>query len=269
MYWETSTNGVDWSAHQKLAGIGGHYQVSNVRSNNLIGTFFNRHPGGNVDKRTDLYYLQTTNFGVTWTTAAGVPVSVPVTTTNNPARVIDYAGQGKLMYTLDLDFDAKGHPVLLYIVSGFHQPGPAGDPREWKITRWTGTQWITSTVTTSTHNYDFGSLYLQADRWLIIGPTEPGPQFHGAGGEMALWSSVNQGLTWTKDRQITTNSVYNHTYARRPLHAKDPFFAFWADGDPDQFSPSRLYFGDSTGTIVWQLPYDMSGGFAKPLRIAY
>jgi hypothetical protein len=269
LYWETSTNSVDWSAHQKLAGIGGHYQVSNVRSNNLIGTFFNRHPGGNVDKRTDLYYLQTTNFGVTWTTAAGVPVSVPVTTTNNPARVIDYAGQGKLMYTLDLDFDANGHPVLLYIVSGFHQPGPAGDPREWKITRWTGTQWITSTVTTSTHNYDFGSLYLQADRWLIIGPTEPGPQFHGTGGEMVLWSSVNQGLTWTKDRQITTNSIYNHTYARRPLHAKDPFFAFWADGDPDQFSPSRLYFGDSTGTNVWQLPYDMSGGFAKPLRIAY
>jgi len=49
-------------------------------------------------------------------------------------------------------------------------------------------------------------------------------------------------------RQITTNSVYNHTYARRPLNAKDPFFAFWADGDPAKVSPSRLYFSSSDGT---------------------
>ena len=69
LYWETSTNGINWSAHQKLAGIGGHYQVSNVRADGLVASFFNRHPGGNVDKRTDLYYVQTTNYGATWTTA--------------------------------------------------------------------------------------------------------------------------------------------------------------------------------------------------------
>ena len=32
-----------------------------------------------------------------------------------------------------------------------------------------------------------------------------------------------QGQTWAMTRQITTNSVYNHTYARRPLNATDPF----------------------------------------------
>ena len=70
-------------------------------------------------------------------------------------------------------------------------------------------------------------------------------------------------------RQITTNSVYNHTYARRPLNAKDPFFVFWADGDPTQLTPSRLYFGNSDGTHVWRLPYDMSSPWAIPQEISF
>jgi len=267
LYWETSTNGIHWSAHQKLAGIGGHYQVSNVRADGLVASFFNRHPGGDVDKRTDLYYVQTTNYGATWTTAAGLPLTLPLSTTNNPALVKDYASLGQLMYTCDLNFDTNGNPVLLYIVSHNYQPGPAGDPRTWTLARWTGAQWVFSAVCQSDHNYDMGSLYILPDRWLVIGPTQNGPQVWQTGGEMALWSSVDQGLTWTLTRQITTNSLYNHTYARRPLNAQDPFFAFWADGDPTQFTPSRLFFCNSDGTRVWQLPYDMSEVLTTPVQI--
>jgi len=264
LYWMTSSNGVTWSPHRKLAGIGGHYQVSNVRADGLVATFFNRHPGGNVDKRTDIYYAQTADYGATWTTAAGVPLVLPLTTTNNPARIFDLASEGKLMYTCDLNFDTNGHPVLLYIVSRHYQPGPGGDPREWTVARWNGTQWLTSVVCTSDHNYDMGSLYILPDKWLIIGPTQVGPQPWQTGGEMALWTSVDQGQTWTMTRQLTANSLYNHTYARRPLNAQDPFFAFWADGQPTQFSPSRLYFGDSSGSNVWRLPYEMTAPLATP-----
>lgn len=105
--------------------------------------------------------MQTTNCGSTWMTANGTPLTVPPTTTNNPARVIDYASQGKLMYTCDLSLCANGNPVLLYIVSSGHEPGPQKDPRTWTITRWNGTPWITSTVCQSDHNCDMGSLYLQ------------------------------------------------------------------------------------------------------------
>lgn len=266
LYWETSTNGVNWSAHQKLAGIGGHYQVSS-RHGEKVGTFFNRHPGGNVDRRTDLYYMQTTDMGATWTTVDGAPLTVPLTTTNNPARVIDYASQNKLMYTCDLNFDTNGNPVLLYIVSNGHQPGPDNAPRVWTITRWDGTQWITSEVCQSDHNYDMGSLYIRPDRWLIIGPTQVGPQVWQTGGEMALWSSEDLGQTWTMVRQITTNSIYNHTYARRPLNATDPFFALWADGNPTNVTPSRLYFSTSDGTTVRQLPYDMVEPIATPEQV--
>jgi hypothetical protein len=263
LYWQTSTNGINWSAHRKLAGISGHYQVSGVH-NGKVCTFFNRHPGGSVDKRTDLYFMQTTDFGETWTTADGTPLTVPVTTTNNPARVIDYSSQGRLMYTCDLNFDTNGNPLLLYVTSSNYQPGPAGNPREWTLARWTGTQWLTNVICLSDHNYDMGSLYVLPDRWLVIAPTQVGPQPWQTGGEMALWTSTDLGATWTMTRQITTNSIYNHTYARRPLNAADPFSAFWADGDPTQVTPSRLYFSNLEGTEVRRLPYDMPTLWATP-----
>ncbi|MBA4149535.1 MAG: BNR-4 repeat-containing protein [Verrucomicrobia bacterium] len=266
LYWETSADGTNWSGHQKLAGIGGHYQVSNTRDGK-VGTFFNRHPGGSVDKRTDLYYMQTTDFGSTWTTAGGTPLSIPLTTTNNPALIIDYAAQDKLVYGLDLNFDSNGYPVMLYITSAGYQPGPQNDPRTWTITRWNGSQWITSTVCQSDHNYDMGSLYINGTNWFIIGPTQTGPQPYQTGGEMALWSSQDEGLTWTLVRQITHSSTYNHTYARRPKNAADPFFAFWADGDPTTVSPSRLYFSNSDGTQVWKLPDDSPAPFSTPEEI--
>jgi len=173
------------------------------------------------------------------------------------------------MYTCDLNFDTNGRPVLLYVVSHHYQPGPAGSPRTWTIARWTGSQWVTSAVCQSDHNYDMGSLYIQPDRWLIIGPTQNGPQVWQTGGEMALWSSQDQGQTWTMVRQITTNSASNHSYARRPLNARDPFFVFWADGDPTQLGPSRLYFSNSDGTQVRQLPYDMPALLAVPQPVSY
>ena len=84
---------------------------------------------------------------------------------------------------------------------------------------------------------------------------------------MCLWVSNDHGAAWSMKRQITHNSSLNHNYARRPRAAHDPFFAFWADGNPDKFSESHLYFCDSSGEHVWQLPYDMTGDFAKPKEI--
>lgn len=269
LYWETSVDGVTWSADQKLAGIGGHYQVSNLHEESgKIGTFFNRHPGGNVDRRTDLYYAETADWGKNWTTVDGTKLEVPLTNAANPARVIEYSAQGKLMYTIDLCFDKKGHPVLLYIVSRNHKPGPEGAAREWTLTKWNGKEWETHVVCTSDHNYDFGSLFLRENEWTIIGPTEPGPQPYGTGGEIALWSSLDEGKSWTKKRQVTRNSRHNHAYVRRPLRARDPFYVFWADGDPGGFSESHLYFGNSDGSQYWRLPYEMKAEFATPEAMA-
>ncbi len=256
LFWKTSLDGCTWSEDHRLAGFDGHYQASGS-SGTKIGTFFNWHPGGDVDKRTNLYYAQTIDRGKTWTTADGSPLALPLDTVQNEARVIDLEAAGRCMYTCDLNFDQTGNPILLYVASGRGEPGPPGDPREWTITRWTGAEWITSVITTSDHNYDMGSLYIDGNTWRVIGPTETGPQPYGTGGEMALWVSHDAGASWTMKRQITADSEFNHSYARRPHNATDPFYAFWADGHPHRFSESRLYFCNSDGSRLRRLPLEL------------
>lgn len=266
LYWATSTDGVNWSAHQKMAGFGGHYQTSMERGGK-IGTAFNYHPGGNVDLRTNLYYMQTTDRGQTWTTVDGTPLTTPLSTVNNPALLVDYQAQGLLCYINDTNLDEQGNPYILYITSQNYAAGPGGDPRTWRLARWTGQQWVYSVVTTGDHNYDVGNLYIEGDTLRILGPTENGPQVYGTGGEVAMWISHDKGATWTRVRDVTTGSLYNHSYVRRPRHARDPFYAFWADGHALMKTDSRLYFCNRAGARVWRLPVSMSGDSARPERI--
>jgi hypothetical protein len=120
-------------------------------------------------------------------------------------------------------------------------------------------------VTTSGNNYDHGSLYIESDgTWRIIAPTELGPQPYNPGGEMVMWTSGDEGSTWTKVKQLTTGSAMNHTYARRPLEAHHDFYAIWADGHGREPSESNLYFTNRAGDHVWRLPAVMTGEFAKP-----
>ena len=58
--------------------------------------FFNRHPNGIVDRRTDLYYVESSDLGETWNTADQQPISIPVTEKNSPSRVEDYASLKKI-----------------------------------------------------------------------------------------------------------------------------------------------------------------------------
>lgn len=81
---------------------------------------------------------------------------------------------------------------------------------------------------------------------------------------METWVSRNQGHTWTKERVLTANSKFNHSYARRPLDAHPDFAAFWADGDPTALTPSHLYFSNADGTRVYRMPYSMTGQTALP-----
>jgi len=263
LYWETSADGRTWTPDALLAGFGGHYQVSADRGGR-VATAFNWHPGGNVDKRTNLYYVETDDFGRTWKTAGGRTVATPLRAAQNDALVRDFAAEGRLVYMKDLTFDAEGRPVILMIVSRDFRPGPQGDPREWTLAHWTGETWAFRVVTTSDHNYDMGSLYIEADRWRVLAPTDPGPQPWGTGGEMVLWESRDEGATWQRVRNVTAGSARNHAYARRPVGAHPDFYAFWADGNPFELSESHLYFTNQAGDCVWRLPPIMTEDFARP-----
>jgi hypothetical protein len=266
IYWSTSKDGRSWSTNQKLAGMGGHFQVSGAYGNKLV-TVFNYFPGGNLDKRTNLYLLQTEDIGKTWKTVDNKIVVPPLTDVHNEAIIKDYESEKKLVYINDLNFDSKGNPVILAIISRDFRPGPKGNPREWMVIHWKDNKWNFNKVCESPHNYDMGSLYITSNEWRIIGPTEPGPQKFGTGGEIALWISKDEGVTWSRSLNITSNSVRNNSYARRPLNAQKDFYCYWADGDADKPSISQLYFTNEKCNHVWVLPYDMKKDFQKPVRI--
>ena len=266
LYWNNSLDGKSWSADQKLAGMGGHYQVTNMYGEKLVSVF-NYHPGGNVDKRTNIYAVQSDDMGKTWSTVAGEKVTPPLIDPQNIALIRDYEAEHKLVYINDLNFDRSGNPVLLVIISNDFKPGPSGDPREWMIIHWKNNKWNFNKVCESTHNYDMGSLYIENNIWKIFGPTEPGPQKYGTGGEIVIWESKDEGMTWKKSRNITDKSIRNHSYVRRPLNAHEDFYAFWADGDADKFSESHLYFTNKQGNKIWELPYEMKEENEKPIRL--
>ncbi len=265
LYWSTSADGTNWADAQKLAGMGGHYQVSNKWKNKVV-TAFNYHPGGNVDKRTNLYLLQTEDMGKTWTTVEGKTVETPLREKLNDALVKDFETEGKLIYINDINFDALGNPVILVVVSNSYRPGPPGNLRDWVLIRWTGKEWVHYKVCSSTHNYDMGSLYIDGSEWMIIGPTSPGPQPLGTGGDMVQWQSVDDGHTWKSSKKLTGSNKRNHSYARRPSVMHPGFTAFWADGNADTMSESRLYFSDKKGN-VYALPYNMSKQYVKPEKV--
>jgi len=178
--------------------------------------------------------------------------------------VIDYAGQGLNVYLKDMGFDAQGNPVYLYITSRGHEPGPPNDPRTWRLTRWDGTAWQTTEICPADHNYDMGSLYILEDRWLVIGPTLPGPQPYHGGGEMVLWESRDQGKTWAMKVQITRDSEQNHNYARRPLKRPRPVLRLLGRRRPDAAEPVAPVLRRLQRPAGVASSYTMDQPFAEP-----
>ena len=244
----------------------GHYQVSEP-CGKKVGTAFNFHPKarGGLNWRTNLYYMESDDFGKTWHNAAGEELELPLTTRENPALVHDYFTPETNVYMKDITFDSAGRPIILVVTSRGWEAGPVNDPRVWITARWTGSEWDINGSIRSDNNYDTGSLYIESDNlWRIIGPTETGPQPYNPGGEVAMWTSTDQGRSWKKVKQLTRDSEYNHTYCRRPVNAHPDFYAIWADGHARQPSESRIYFTNRQGDHVWRLPEKMSGDTAKP-----
>ena len=239
--------------------------IRSWRQGRKVGVAFDRHPivegTQPLNRRTDLYYMQSDDFGRTWRNAAGEIIQVPVTNSVNPALVrrYDLGGDSRRnVYVKGVRFTPKGMPVILYVLSRGHRSGPGDGPREWWIAAWNGNAWdVKDTSIRSDSNYDFGFLDLGREdgRWRIVAATGKGPQPFNPGGEIECWSSEDGGKVWTKDRSVTSSSVRNHSYPRQPVDAHPDFFAFWADGDGRKLSRSCLYYCDSSMN-VFKMPYE-------------
>ena len=282
LFTTSSIDGDTWTSRKALAQIeSGQYQVSWIKlDGETVGSIFNVHPTGlGLDWRTDLYYVQTSDQAKTWQTIDGLTLVNNTGLNNDPltsrpdgpgdgAALVYDAAPGERVYLKDLNYDAAGNPVILFLTSPTHIPGDFGDPgpdRFVKTAHWTGVDWDINDVTTTDHNYDHGSLYVEGDgTWRIIAPFIDGPQLYGTGGEMGMWTSANEGHSWSLDSQLTSGSYHNHTYARRPLNAHDDFYAFWAEGNAFERSDVSLLYTNKSGD-VFQLPTDMTTDFAAPV----
>lgn len=258
-----TSDGVNWSQPKKISVAGrGSYQISGQsvnQSNRKLATAFNYHPVGEygktgLDWRTNLYYVETLDNGATWQTVDGTPVTLPLVTADvstSPMLVKDFMiPTWRNVYLNDIVFDAAGNPVITYITTASAQPGPDGGPRYWEIARWTGTEWVFSTIGEVDHGFDGGTLYIESDgTWRVIGAFMGGPQPYGTGGELEMYTSSDQGATWIKVMDVTSNSEFNHTHIRRPLNAQDDFYGFWADGHSREPSESNIYYCDKAGNV--------------------
>ncbi len=266
MFVMTSRDGLTWNEPLPLSRIAqGHYQVS-WSDGRRVATAFNYHPEkGGLNARTNLYYMASDDRGATWKNIAGTVLELPLTEVANGAQVRDYQSEDQLVYLKQLQFDADGNPLILFLTSRGFAPGPENDPRVWHTARWDGQVWDIRDITTSDHNYDFGSLYLEPGNvWRLIAPTAPGAQPFCTGGDMELWTSNDEGCIWHKQKTLTHDRRYNHSFARQPLGAHPEFYALWGDGDTHQPSDSSLYFTDREATHVWRLPRSMETDPAKP-----
>lgn len=263
----TSRDGEHWNEWQVLAHIEeGHYQIS-AESNGKVGVAFDFHPQGKgLNYRTNLHYLETSDFGKTWRTVTGEPLALPITTRENPARIKDFVSEGLNCYLLDITFDAEQSPAILVISSKGYEAGPENAPRQWRVFQPKNGQWTEYVVTISDSNYDMGSLYAEpGNTFRIIGPTAEGPQAYNPGGEVAMWLSRDGGTSWNMTKQLTKNSLMNHAYVRKPRHAQPDFYGIWADGHGRKPSESSLYFTTKDGT-VFKLPRASTEVMITPIR---
>lgn len=268
--YNTSRDGRHWDEWKVLGNIeGGHYQVS-AMSKGKIGVAFDFHPDGKgLDYRTNLYYLETSDWGKSWQTVNKQQVELPLTTRNNIALVKDFTPDKLNNYLLDINLDENGDPLILTVSSKGPQPGPQNGPRDWRFfhvdkrsKKWKGT-----VITSSDSNYDMGSIYAEGrGRIRIIGPTETGPQGYNPGGEIAAWVSKDEGQSWRKEKQLTKNSERNHSYVRKPNGATKDFYGIWADGDGRKPSESNIYFTNKKGE-VFKLPRHATTDFFVPEKV--
>jgi hypothetical protein len=269
LFSSTSKDGRTWSEPRELAFAAmGHYQISwPDPAHGKLGTAFDIHPAPvGLNARTNLYYMETRDFGQTWLAANGRAVELPIRGEKNLALVRDYRSEGLLVYLKDLQYDSRGNPILVYLLSKGYESGPANSPRTLQVARWDGARWSYSTIGETDHNYDHGSLYVEDNFWRFVGPTGKGPQPWSTGGEVECWESRDAGRTWKLAGPWTRGSEVAHTYVRRPLNAHPDFYALWADGNPLKPSESRLYMANRKGE-VFRLPDRMTLEHERPKRV--
>jgi len=260
LQFSTSSDGLSWSVPQALATFGEAQSCMSGSHKGKVGVAFSVRVD-RTDDFSNLYYMETSDFGKTWQVYPRSAVKLPLQSANNQALAYDL-GNGWKFFLRDLQFDRMGNPIVLYILRHRRRIVTAPESRIWSTSRWIGREWEHTGTLYSDSDCDAGSMEVDRLTWYVTIPSRPGPQPNASGGEIVRWRSEDQGRSWYPQR-LTHDSEFNHNWVRRPVNA-DPRFAWlWADGNPRSPSESRIWFSDEAGN-VHVLPSIMNTETAKP-----
>ena len=271
LYVQTSDESVtQWSAPKKMVGFGGHYELTTLVGDELFSAY-NWHRNGKKCKtncRTNLYFIRSKDRGATWTTADGTELELPINAADNPSLVHDYVADDLLVYLKDITVDGDNNPVVLYLVSPQSEAGPPERPRTLMTAHYRPDKgWATREVTTTDHNYDHGSIWVDGHTWWVLAPTGAGAFPHYAGGTGELWKSNDGGASWAKERTLAAEPEAHQNYFRKVEGAKAPFAAIWSSGDPRARSEGTLQFlADREGPAL-VLPRELTAASVKPVAL--
>ncbi len=259
----TSPDGRAWSEPQVLADLAGNHRMVSGRYNDKVGVAFAYEEQPSVP--TDLFYLETANFGSSWRTTNGTNLELPLTKPDNPALIRDYRSINSVVYPKDLNFDRMGNPTVVYLSTAGPKVRVIQKRRLWHTARWFR-DWEITGLISSDHNLDAGCLHITKEyQFRLIAPTLPGPQPDLPGGDILMWISDDQGRSWGR-YLLTADKQFNHQDARRPFEASDDLYVFWASGDMEKGGHGRIFYCNKRGA-VFLLPEVMDGPTAKPIEV--
>jgi hypothetical protein len=261
VWFSTSPDGLAWSKPQLLADFGKGHTFISGRYNNKVGVMLTYQPEDKPGQFTNLYYLETSDFGRTWQAYPRKNIDVPLRSADGPAMVCNFGAEWRYLLR-DFVFDARGNPIVLYIMRHTKNVSSLPNTRIWYTTRWAIREWETTSTVRTDSDFDGGCISSEKIVWYMTVPTIAGPQPNNAGGSLVRWRSEDQGRSWYP-QQLTHDESVNSNWVRHPVDAAPEMSLLWADGDMRKPSPSRICFADREGN-AYVLPTTMPAESQKP-----
>lgn len=131
------------------------YESRFAERNGKIAVSFTWRPnGGDHNTNNDVHYIESANFGDTWTSVAGAPVSLPLTHANTSARVLTTAATNSgIINQFGLDLDIQGRPHIALTLADGSTPD-----RNIHHLYWTGAAWVNQQVTDLRNGMGFNNM---------------------------------------------------------------------------------------------------------------
>lgn len=272
---------------QQISRYIGNYAIASAAGEDVV-VAFNLHLNGNVDDRTNLYYLHSTDSGETWLDLQNRELELPLTSANalNDIAVVEYHSEGEQVrnrvYLKDISFHNSGVnklPIILFTsikdqLKGY-QPRLNADIRLFSATA-INEQWIFSEISQQVdHAYSTGMLHkANAHSYAIIFPRSEYENALAGGSlakaELIVGESGPASILDLTPAAANPKNVENYfgtlcefNYAR-PVHQSgavaNDIVGIVAAGNPFQYSNSNPIFliaaaNESNGlNPVWKLP---------------